>query len=192
MVKVVNASDMSPVDIVEYIDAYGILVLDGGRLEVREVLEKADKYAASLDEAKGIYKLTFNHHKTELGYPHNPNLFTVEHAKNLAVAAYNRSDLKKLHCKYELPEKTITTEQQGSLRTLVTQIADLEQVEYVGTKQPVWEIWDQLSDYCGAVKIEDSARYKNIAVKDFEKGQSFLLTWLVQLLNNKISLSEQD
>lgn len=187
MIKVVHISETSPSEIIEHVSAHGILAIHGGRLEVRDALDQADDLAASESSNKCIYSLTYNHDKTELGYPHNPNVYTVEHAKNLAIAAFKRDNLKKIHPKEDIPANTITSDQQKTLRKLVKQIEGLEKMESVGTGEEPWEIWDQLSDYCDAIKTEGRARYKNIALDNFDKGHSFLLTWLVQLLQNNIA-----
>ena len=187
MIKVVHISETSPSEIIEHVNAHGILAIHGGRLVVRNALNQADDLAASESSNKCIYSLTYNHEKTELGYPHDPNVYTVEHAKNLAIAAFKRDDLKKIHPKEDIPPNTITSDQQETLRKLVKQIEGIEKMESVGSGEEPWEIWDQLSDYCDAIKTEDRARYKNIALDNFDKGHSFLLTWLVQLLQNNIA-----
>lgn len=192
MIKVVHISETSPSEIIEHVNAHGILAIHGGRLVVRNALNQAEDLADTESKNKCIYSLTYNHEKTELGYPHNPTVYTVEHAKNLAIAAFKRNDLKKLHPKEDLPSETITSDQQETLRTLVNQIERLEKMRLVGTGEEPWEIWDQLSDYCDAIKTQGGSRYKNIAFDNFDKGHSFLLTWLVQLLQNQITLFEKN
>lgn len=187
MIKVVNISETSPSEIIEHVNAHGILAIHGGRLEVRNALNQAKELANPENSNEYVFGLTLNHDKTELGHPHNPNIYTLEHAKNLAIPAFKRDDLKKIHPKVDIPPNTITSDQQDPLRKLVKQIESLEKMETVGNGEEPWEIWDQLSVYCDAIKTEGRARYKNIAMDNFDKGHSFLLTWLVQLLQNNIA-----
>lgn len=45
MIKVVNISETSPSEIIEHVNAHGILAIHGGRLEVRNALNQAKELA---------------------------------------------------------------------------------------------------------------------------------------------------
>ena len=47
MIKVVHISETSPSEIIEHVNAHGILAIHGGRLVVRNALNQADDLAAS-------------------------------------------------------------------------------------------------------------------------------------------------
>lgn len=181
--KALDANSTAPEDIISYVDSFGIAIVYGGRVQVRKLLKEADELSNSPDQ---VYRITYNHSDTELGYPHSHQKFTSDFALKLAQLAYKRADLKKVHCLSELPKETIDEEQQKIFHSLVTQITDLEKVEGIGNQIPAWEIWDQLSDLCDGINTDGRARYKNIAKSNFQLGHNFLLSWLVQLLTSQV------
>lgn len=190
--KVLQAKDVSPEEIVEMVQDDDLIVVHGGRLEVRDKLKQAEVLSSSesgLKEAR--YRITYNHIDTELGYPHTSKYFT-QFAENLAIAAYKRSSLKELHSESELPDKLIDDDQAKALSGLVTEIAELENVEGLGSDAKIWDIWDSVSDLCDAIKVKDKPRYRSIAFEDFEKAKSFALSWLVQLLKKQVKLQSSN
>ena len=60
MIKVVNISETSPSEIIEHVNAHGILAIHGGRLEVRNALNQAKELANLENSNEYVFGLTFN------------------------------------------------------------------------------------------------------------------------------------